>query len=446
MSDQLSVQPLVVDLEAAEAEWEYAPGRLVRGYGYNGRVPGPVIQARQGQALVVRLRNRLPEPTTIHWHGLRVPAAMDGTELVQRPIPPGGSFEYLFELPDAGTFWYHPHTNETEQLEKGLYGALVVRGCDEPAVDRERVLVLDDVKLNRRGSLARFGGLMQRHDGRRGGVLLVNGRADTTLGVHAGQIERWRVVNAASSRYVQLTVGWHEVRIIGTDGGLLPSPVAATEVLLAPGDRVDLAVGPFQPGGELALEGLPYSRGMVKEDRLRYATIKVGPHRPSRAWIPSTLRRIEPLAPADAVPTRTIHLGGKRSLRRGVDFFINQEMHHRAEPVRAGEMQIWEIVNDTKMDHPFHLHGFFFQVLHVNGSPPRYLSWEDTVNVPDRGRVRIAWLPDDRPGGWMYHCHILEHHAAGMMASFEVLPRLGAVSSHQISTLGGHHEEVQHHR
>ena len=131
---------------------------------------------------------------------------------------------------------------------------------------------------------------------------------------------------------------------------------------------------------------------MVKEDRLRYATIKVGPHRPSRAWIPSTLRRIEPLAPADAVPTRTFTSAVKR-LRRGVDFFINQEMHHRAEPVRAGEMQIWEIVNDTKMDHPFHLHGFFFQVLHVNGSPPRYLSWEDTVNVLDRAGSESLGCP-----------------------------------------------------
>ncbi|HET6534198.1 MAG TPA: multicopper oxidase domain-containing protein, partial [Actinoplanes sp.] len=129
----------------------------------------------------------------------------------------------------------------------------------------------------------------------------------------------------------------------------------------------------------------------------------------------------------------------------GVDFLINDEMHHRADPVRAGELQIWDIVNDTKMDHPFHLHGFFFQVLQVNGTPPPYLSWEDTLNVPDRGRVRIAWLPDDRPGGWMYHCHILEHHAAGMMASFEVLPRDGA-TTRQPAIHGGHHGPEHHHR
>jgi FtsP/CotA-like multicopper oxidase with cupredoxin domain len=423
MLRDIDPDPVVVDLVAADATWHCAPARVVRGYAYNGRIPGPVIEAAQGQTLVVRFRNALPEPTTIHWHGLRVPAAMDGTELVQHPVQPGRSFDYVFELPDAATFWYHPHTNETEQLEKGLYGALVVRGPDEPAVDAERVLVLDDIKLDRRGELARFGGIKQRHDGRRGNLLLLNGRSDAGIHMAAGQVERWRLVNASSSRYARLTVGGREFRILGTDGGLLTAPVPATEVLLAPADRADLAVGPFDPGTEVALEALPYSRGVVSEEGGRYATVTVGPRRPSRASIPSTLRSIRPLAPPDAPVTRTVRLGGKRSLRRGVDFFVDGEMHHHAEPVLAGELQVWEVVNDTKMDHPFHLHGFFFQVLQVNGAPPPYLSWEDTVNVPDRGRVRIAWLPDDRPGSWMYHCHILEHHAAGMMAHFEVLPR-----------------------
>jgi Multicopper oxidase len=130
--------------------------------GHKSRVPDV------GDTLVVELTNALPEPTSIHWHGLRVPADMDGTQLVQQPIQPGETFEYRFVLPDAGTFWYHPHMNETVQLEKGLYGALVVRGHDEPHLDGERVLVLDDLKLDRKGNLARFGGFKERHDGRRG--------------------------------------------------------------------------------------------------------------------------------------------------------------------------------------------------------------------------------------------------------------------------------------
>lgn len=411
-----------VRLEAAETRWEIAPGRTVSGYGFNGRVPGPVIEAEVGDTLVVELANSLPEPTSIHWHGLRVPADMDGTELVQQPIQPGETFQYRFVLPDAGTFWYHPHVNETVQLEKGLYGALVVRGQDEPRLDGERVLVLDDVKLDRKGDIARFGGFKERHDGRLGDTRLVNGEAEPELEIAAGQVERWRIVNASSSRYVLLSIGSRPFTILGTDGGLIPEPVRAAQVLLAPADRVELAVGPFSEGETLGLESLPYDRGMVKEHGGRYATVRAGSPAPSDAQVPETLRVIEPLVTGDVTPNRTVHLQGSMSLRRGVNWKVDGEAHHQGGPVRVGELQVWDVVNETKMDHPFHLHGFFFQPVEVNGAPPEFLSWEDTINVPAKGSVRIAWLPDNRPGSWMYHCHILEHHAAGMMATFDLIP------------------------
>ena len=374
-----------------------------------------------GDTVVVRLKNSLPEPTTIHWHGLRVPAAMDGTETVQHPVQPGKTFEYRFVVPDAATFWYHPHTNETVQLEKGLYGAFVVRDPGDPAVDGERVLVLDDLKLDRAGRLAPFGGRKERHDGRRGDVWLVNGRIAPNLEMAAGQIERWRFVNASSSRYACLSIGRRTLSIIGTDGGLIGAPVDAQQVLLTPGERVDIAVGPFAQGEVITIDAVPYSRGMIAEEAGTYASVRVGPSRPSVAHISSTLRHIEPLASDHATPTREVHLQGRMSLRRGVDLRIDGQAHHHADPVRVGDLQVWDIVNDTRMDHPFHLHGFFFQVLDVDGEPPPFLSWKDTVNIPAKGRVRIAWTPDDRPGSWMYHCHILEHHAAGMMAHFDVI-------------------------
>jgi FtsP/CotA-like multicopper oxidase with cupredoxin domain len=423
MSTQVAGTERTVDvqLEAGETEWEIAPGRVVSGYAFNGQVPGPTIEADVGDTLVVALTNALPEPTSIHWHGLRVPAEMDGTELVQQPVQPGETFEYRFVLPDAGTFWYHPHTNETVQLEKGLYGALIVRGQDEPRFDAERVLLLDDLKLDRKGNIARFGGWRERHDGRLGETRLVNGEADPEVEIAAGQVERWRIVNASSSRYVLLSTGGRPFTILGTDGGLIPEPVTTAEVLLAPADRVELAVGPYSEGETLALESLPYDRGMVKEKGGRYATVRVGPRAPSRAQIPKTLRSIEPLVTGDVTPNRTVQLQARMSLRSGVNWMVDGEAHHRADPVRVGELQVWDVVNETKMDHPFHLYGFFFQILEVNGAPPEFLSWEDTINVPAKGRVRIAWLPDDRPGSWMYHCHILEHHAAGMMAHFDVI-------------------------
>ena len=413
-----------VELKAGETDWEYAPGRKVRAYTFNGQVPGPVIEGRQGVPLEIHLTNNMPEPTVVHWHGLRVPAVMDGTEDVQRPVQPGETFRYAFTPPDAGTFWYHSHLNETVQLELGLYGAFIVRGEGEPILDGEQILVLDDLMVGRDGELAKFGGFRQRHDGRQGDIRLVNGRAKPELTIAAGQVERWRVVNASSARYVRLSIGGAPFRILGTDGGLIEAPVTATEVLLATADRVDLAVGPFAEGQELAVESLPYPRGTMgsrKSEGERFATLRVGPAKPSSAVVPERLRSIEPLVTGPVTPTRTVKLGFRLSLLRGVDFVMNGERHHHAEPVPIGELQVWDLVNVTPMDHPFHLHGFFFQVLSVNGEPPPFRSWEDVVNVPRRGTVRIAWLPDDRPGKWMYHCHILEHHAGGMMAHFETV-------------------------
>jgi len=408
-------------METCESDWEFTAGRTTRAWCFNRQVPGPTIEAQVGDVLEVRLTNNLPEPTTMHWHGLRLPAAMDGTDMMQQPVAPGGSFTYRFKLPDAGTFWYHPHVHETVQMERGLYGALVVHGPDEPTFDADRVFVLDDVLLDDDAQVEPPGGWVERHNGREGDVRLVNGRQEPELTIAAGQIERWRFVNASSARYVRLSIGGRPFKIIGTDGGLIPSPVTATEVLLATADRVELAVGPFAEGEVLAVESLAYNRRSITWPRdERFATLRVGPHAPSRAMIPETLRHIEPLVHGAAVPTREVHLGVKIGLK-GMEFQINHETHHRDDPVVVGQLQVWDVINDSNMDHPFHLHGFFFQVLAVDGEAPPFLSWEDTVNVPPKSTVRIAWMPDDRPGEWMYHCHILEHHEKGMMAHFRVV-------------------------
>jgi FtsP/CotA-like multicopper oxidase with cupredoxin domain len=394
-------------LEAREVDWEIAPGRAVRGFAYNGQVPGPTIEADVGDTLVVELKNELRQPTTIHWHGLRVPADMDGTESVQRAVEPGETFEYRFALPDAGTFWYHSHVNETEQIERGLYGALVVRSKDEPIVDREQVLHIDDLKLDEDGAIAPFGDPHEHHEGREGGIRLVNGTQEPELAIAGGQIERWRIVNAANTSYARLSIGGRAFSVLGSDGGLIPRPTRMTEVLLATGERVDVAVGPFAEGESVEIEALPYDRGRGESGPARFATLQVGPPAASRAAIPDVLRNIERLADPDANPTRTISM---KALMHG-------HGDRYDEPVRVGELQVWDLVNETSQDHPFHLHGFFFQVLAEGGEP----SWKDTVNVPRQSEVRIAWLPDDRPGRWMYHCHTLEHHAMGMMAHFDVV-------------------------
>ena len=418
-------ETIEVTLEARGTTWELQPGTSVEAWGYQGHVPGPVIVGHVGDTLVVRLINRLPEATTIHWHGLRLAPPMDGTDSVQVPVQPGETFEYRFTLTDAGTYWYHSHTNETVQLERGLYGALIVLGVDEPTFDVDRILVLDDVKLDRKGQIAGRA-LFDRHSGREGDVLVINGRADTDLEIAAGQVERWRIINACSARYVRLSLGGRPFRVIGSDGGLRDDVVTTTETLLVPGDRVELAVGPFDDeDATIAIESLPYRRTSVKRPRrTKWGTLRVGRRKPSRTTFTNSTDAppVLPLVADDEplVPTRTIRFGARMTLH-GHDWLVNGETHHRDAPVKAGELQIWNVVNETGMDHPFHLHGFFFQVVAIDGVRVTPHAWEDTVNVVAKRSVTLAFRPDARPGEWMYHCHILEHHAVGMMGHFEVI-------------------------
>jgi FtsP/CotA-like multicopper oxidase with cupredoxin domain len=347
------------NLKASEFDWDIAPGKTITAWGINEQVPGPVIKANTGDTLVIRITNNLKEPTIIHWHGLRIPASMDGTGATQKPIEPGEVFEYRFVVPDAGTFWYHSHFNETVQLERGMYGALIVEDKSDPVTDGEKVFMIDDMKLNADNEFKEprwFGPRMkERHDGRQGDTLLINGKEDSTIDVHAGQTERWRFINSSSARYFVLSLGGKEFRIIGTDGGLLEYPRIVTEFLLAPGERIDIAAGPFIEGETFPIESLPYNRGTIlKAKHQKFATVKVGDERSSVAEIPKTLRRIEPLASQDAEITRKVKLSESVSLKHGADFFINDGVHVNDEPVKVGDLQIWEVSNTSMMDHPFH--------------------------------------------------------------------------------------------
>jgi len=414
------------NLEASEFDWDIAPGKTIKAWGYNEQVPGPVLKANVGDTLVIRLTNNLKEPTLIHWHGLRIPASMDGTGAVQKPIEPGKVFEYRYMVPDAGTFWYHSHANETVQLERGMYGALIVEDKSDPVTDGEKVFMIDDMKLDADNKFTKPGWfvplIVEKHDGRQGSTLLINGKENSRVDIHAGQTERWRFINSSSARYFMLSLEGKEFKIIGTDGGLLEHPRTVTEVLITPGERIDIAAGPFNEGESFPIESLGYNRSTyLTAKRQTFATINVGERKPSIAFIPETLRRIEPLAKQDGVITRKVKLSVGPSFKDGMDFLVNDDIHVNDKPVKVGELQIWEVSNTSLMDHPFHLHGFFFQVIEENGKAPEYMAWKDTVNLPPRSKIKIAWTPDNRPGTWMYHCHILEHHAAGMMATFNVI-------------------------
>ncbi len=423
------------NLTASEFSWELKPGKTITAWGFNNQVPGPVLRAKKGDTLVVRVQNNLPEATMVHWHGIRLPATMDGTGEVQRPILPGESFEYRFIVPDAGTFWYHSHQNETVQMEKGMYGGIVIEDETDPVVDNERILVIDDMKLTSNNEFKQHGAVgrwIERHDGREGSTNLINGKEALTLQMHAGQAERWRIVNAASARYFKLSLDGKPFKVIATDGGLLEYARTETELLLTPGERFDIVVGPFEEGEIFSLNSLPYNRvTMLKAKKQKYAVVYVTEAKRSIASIPERLTEIKPLAPQDAEVNRKVKLSVDLSLKHVIDFRVNSKMHSMDEPVMVGDLQIWEVSNTSLMDHPFHLHGFFFQVLEENGKAPEYKAWKDTYNLKPRTKIKIAWMPDNRPGKWMYHCHIIEHHAAGMMANFEVIDPLNPVREKQ---------------
>ena len=416
---------LEVELEAKVADLEILPGTTTPAWTYNGQLPGPLLRGNVGDRVIVHFKNSLPEPTTIHWHGVRVPNDMDGAPgATQTAIATGGEFRYEFTLQDAGTYWYHPHLDSSAQVGRGLYGAIVVNDPNDPqGLGDELVLMLSDIGLNERGELlpADNGGNFGDLFGREGTVLLVNGKVRPTLKVRSGKQQRWRVINAARARYYNLRLRDHRFVTLGGDNGFAARSADVYNVIVTPGERADVVFTPAdEPGTRNVLRWVPTERGYgtvfarPREDMLLIETVSAPRVAPEP--IPEVLRSIEPIDIAGAVHQRielTIAIG-----HSDVVMGINGVPHARVKPIDAaiGETHVWTIVNDTDFAHPFHLHGYFFQVL----DDMRVPEWKDTVSVPAKSQLQIAFELDERPGMWMYHCHILDHAEAGMMGHLHV--------------------------
>jgi FtsP/CotA-like multicopper oxidase with cupredoxin domain len=423
----LDPDPNVVEvaLDARLAPLSFVPGGPTMMWTYGGQVPGPLIRARAGDRVVVHFTNALPEETTIHWHGLRIPAAMDGMpDLSQPPIQPGGGFDYDFVVPDASTFWYHPHVDAAIQEGNGLYGPFIVDDPAEPAgLGDEVVMVLSDLAVNDDGSLQPpdSGGDLGTLFGREGNLLLVNGKVKPTLKARPGLRQRWRFINAAKSRYFQIALDGYSFTRIGGDGGLLSAPVGVANPVIAPGERMDLLVTPDgPPGSRLVVKWIAFDRGYGSTfDRppqdlfvvsLQGSPVETPP-------LPPVARTIEPLVPSGAPEIDLALTYQNAPFALG----INGVAYKDSEPIMVyvGDTQVWTVRNTFEFAHPFHMHGFFFQVI----SPPGPLEWKDTVNVPVDGTVQFVVRYDDRPGMWMFHCHILDHAEAGMMGTMMVMER-----------------------
>ena len=423
-----------IDLTARLADVEVAPGKIVKAWTYDGGLPGPLIRAHLGDRVIVHFTNDLPQPTTIHWHGVRVPIEMDGVPGISQPEVKGGdTFTYDFIVRDAGLYWYHPHVMSAAQVGSGLYGALLVEDpADAVGVIDEITMVLSDIGFDSKGVLesADSGGPAGMVFGREGNYILVNGKVMPTLRARSGAPQRWRIVNAAKSRYFLLDLEGQPFYIIGADGGLQVRPETVETLLITPGERADVIVVPRgSSGGTLTLRAQLYNRGYGSvEYRNVEDVLTIGfsdqPPLPVQK-LPAVHRDIA--APKVAVATRvdvvlTLPPAGADGKS---EFRVNGVPFWKAKPYMAtvGETQLWTVKNESKFAHPFHLHGFFFLPLDEKLEPIHPMAWKDTLNVPIDGTIRFLVVFDERPGMWMFHCHILDHADGGLMGHVHLAPR-----------------------
>ncbi|MDH5674996.1 MAG: multicopper oxidase family protein [Myxococcales bacterium] len=515
-----------IDLVAEETEVEYEPGVKTRVWAYNGSVPGPTIEAKVGDKLIVNFTNRLPEPTTVHWHGVESPAHMDGSNMAQLPVAAdGGSFRYEMTLTTAATYWYHPHITTHVQVEMGLHGALVVRDPDEDAAlelpEDELLLLFDDILLDDAGQVAPpypddpIRKATMQLNGREGDLLLINGRpAGDTIPVVAGVPVRMRAINVANSRFFRLSMPGQTLYRIGGDSGLIAEPIAGAEigkvahghagvdagaapaatvsdpdsklgVMIVPGERADIVFTPVGgPGDELVLEWHDAHRGLHEvipnpdTGMLEVGREHIDSERPSKPLLtfriaddsptsnavyqpPSSLRPVEAIdvTGAEILPVHFGHalpdLDGNvvffAKMKDGAGLPFSMMTAEDGLSAKIGQTYIWEVVNMTGSSHPFHPHGFFFQAYEIEYrdmdtpdnnrvEPIDFVENKDTINIPARlgarGRsqtvMRMAVRFDDTgregmvaasgmaptessSGGWVVHCHVLEHADLGMI-------------------------------
>ena len=423
-------------------------------WGYDGLSPGPTLRVKQGEELKVRLINDIKQPTVIHWHGIRLPNAMDGVpHLTQMPIEPGTSFDYRFIAPDAGTFWYHSHFLSSEQMARGLFAPLVVEERAPVAVDRELVLVVNDWRLANDGAVAPGFGNM--HDammaGRLGQYITLNSQDTLDIPVKSNERLRLRIVNAANARIFQLRIAQHLARVMAVDGQPCPPYVARDGVLrLGPGTRFDLFLdATLKPGATAPIEVDDLRGGWLEVGRIVY---DVGPALRAQP-LPEAARLPDNPLPAklDFANALTLDVpldgGGMAMMMRGGGMggmgggmggagFRGQGLApqeriwalasiassgHDGPPlftVARGHTVVLNLPNRTAFPHAMHVHGHHFRQLE-GGTQTARPYWLDTVIVDPERSERIAFVADN-PGKWMIHCHMIEHMAAGMAAWFEV--------------------------
>ena len=365
------------------------------GLGYDGIAPGPTLRVRRGDELRVRLVNELAAPTSVHWHGIRVPNAMDGVpQLTQPAVAPGASFDYRFRPPDAGTFWYHAYI--AGQTDRGLAGAFIVEDTQPVDVDRDIALLLTTPAAAD------------------GPPVLVNGSVRPDIAVKPGERLRLRIINAATARGLFVRLDGHAVRVMAIDGQPA-EPFLARDgrVGIGPGNRIDLFVDTMGDAGAMApLLAAPLTDAKAEQPIARLVYERGGATRNER--------RSEPLPqplPPNPLPA---HIDLRNSLKAEL-LLANAKAFDPAGPplftVKRGRAVTLAIRNSGNHPHVVHLHGHSFRVLDRldDGWKP---FWMDTLVVGDQIE-RIAFVADN-PGKWLIECAALERQDGGTAVWFAV--------------------------
>ncbi len=394
----------------------------------------PVLRMKKGEPFAARLLNALDEPTTVHWHGIRLPNAMDGVpEMTQAYVYPGDGFEYAFTPPDAGTFWYHPHCNTLTQMGHGLTGVIVVENPDDPVFDAEIVLNLRDWRLGKNGE---FLPPFKPRDAARGGtygtVRTANWQQEPAHQAPSGGLVRVRVAATDVTRIYTLGIEGASALVVALDGNSVEAPFPLDRLDFGPGQRVELIVR--MPDDEGAVVKLGNFRG---SSPFTIASIT--------ATGPSLKRDIRDVRPLPANPIAEADLSTAEKIP--LDFTATAE--HAPAPsicgtigytfwainkvtwqgdtpdpvaplseLKLGKSYVLQVRNRTPHAHPIHLHGMTFRVLKSNTReilpPPT-----DTILLQPDEQAELG-LVADNPGDWLLHCHIIEHQKTGMTGYFRV--------------------------
>ena len=455
----------VFELSANKALIELG-GKSFDGYAYNSQFPGPLLKVKQGTKIKILFKNNLNEPTTVHWHGIRMENRFDGVpEITQKEVFPNQSFEYELEFPDNGLFWYHPHVREDKQQELGLYGAILVQEAGEKTA-REEVLILDDLLIENNSipsfpeNSANFAIM-----GRYGSEYLVNGKTDYSLNVKTGEIIRLHLLNASNARPLRIAIDNAKMKIVGGDTAMQEKEFFAESIDLSPSERAIIEVFFERAGTHSILNATPlgtkkFGEIIVEEGIVSLEQKNAFDSLKENALMKEELIKLQPFFGKEPDfeyeltlnwPSMDQMMGhmGHGMMSESIEGIEWEDSMQMMNSVTTSQQLTWVIRNtktkkenmdfsfnagkgETKkiritnlensphpMQHSIHLHGNRFLVIAKNNALNSNLVWKDTVLIPE-GETAYLLVEFSNPGKWMIHCHTAEHLSSGMMSLIEV--------------------------